>query len=75
MSRMIACPVAPITSLITSVSCRFICTSAFCMRCTQLACCVSSTSRWRATARIVHTSAEGRNAARSNPWLISFCSH
>ena len=67
MSRMMAWPVWPITSLITSVSWMFICTSAFCMRCTQLACSVSSTSRWRATARITHTSAPGRNAARSNP--------
>jgi hypothetical protein len=45
------------------------------MRCTQLACSVSSVSRWRATARSTHTSALGRQAARSSPRLMSFCSH
>jgi len=35
MARMMAWPVAPITSVSTSVSWIFICTSAFCMRCTQ----------------------------------------
>jgi len=75
MSRMMACPLWPITSLRTSVSWIFICTSAFCMRCTQLVCSATSTSRWRATARTTQTSAAGRQAARSSPRLMSFCSH
>src|SRR5579863_552670 len=37
MARMIAYRVAPITSVSTSVSCRFVCTSAFCLRCGRLA--------------------------------------
>jgi hypothetical protein len=59
----------------TSVSWMFICTSAFCIRCTQLACSMSSTSRWRTMARTTHTSSAGRQAARRKPRLMSFCSH
>ncbi len=62
-------------SVSTSVSWMFICTNAFCMRCTQLACSVTNTSRWRATARTTQTSPTGRQAARRNPRLINFCSH
>lgn len=67
-----AWPVNPITSVSTSVSWMFICTSVFCMRCIQLACSASNASRWRATARTTHTSSVGRNAARKIPGSSAF---
>src|SRR4029450_3203562 len=72
---MIACPVNPLTSLMTLASCTFIVVSAFCMCWISRPASCTCRLRSRHIVRIIRISSGGRKEFRSRPYVCSFNSH